>query len=129
MATYLQVSATTNSEWDSTNFLLVELRPELLKNIKDKIDLIKRLNESDGISTITIDSDNADFFDSDEDVESDYAVLELDSIDDIDRPEQTLRYGHMSFSPYSVTFVSYGKHTGEEFSGSVPNQFLLNLEV
>ena len=46
-------------------------------------------------------------------------LLDETLVDSFERPEQSIRYGQMKFTPTKIMFISYGKHTNEEFSCEV----------
>lgn len=128
MSKYLKLEARTTSEWDSTNFLLVELREGFLDRLKHLINVIIALHEKEGINKIVVYGDNADFYSTDEDIKEEFCeVIEVENKNDLPTPEQSIRYGQMSISTTDITFKAYGKHTDEEFWGRVPNEFILNL--
>ena len=130
MSKYLKLSARTTSEWDGTSFLLVELTTKFLDKLKHLIGVVKGLKESEGIDKIVYYSDDAEFFNTDDEISEEYyEIVELDDTEGINRPEQEIRYGHTAITGFEILFVGYGKHTDEEFWGKVSNEFILNLVV
>lgn len=138
MKKYLLLQGLTESEWDSVSFVLIELRPELVSQIKRLVGKQSELKESDGIDALTIYADEAEFF---TDVYELPERFEIEIIDDIctvieltdeeygelSTPEQDLRYGEMTISSTTIAFNSFGKHTGEKFWASVNHELLINL--
>lgn len=132
---YIIASARTGSEWDNVNVGLVEIRTALLDNLKRLINRAKEL-KAEGIDAITVYSDNAEYFNVDED-EIEFEIPKEDEVNVIEftmkqfnklaRPEQDIRYGSMVITENDVTFKAFGKHTDEEFWFKVSNEFILNL--
>lgn len=126
---YLLLPAHTSSEWDSVSFALIELPPSrdsyIKKMIKRQLEL-----EKEGINVLGVFSDNAEFYNDETqlpkkclvagggimpNVKAQVVSLRRTTVDKLTQPEQTLRYGRMEFLGGGVKFITYGKHTGEEF--------------
>lgn len=132
---YIVASAQTGSEWDSVEFLLIEATPEFINLLKESIKKAKRI-ETEGFNSVSMYADNAEFYtdlselpeDAQIDVEDGDSVrlidLDPDLVRTLSQPEQTIKYGEMSFGLGQITFSGHGKHTDEEFWGYVPYEFI-----
>ncbi len=126
----LIAKAQLHSEWDSVDFALIDLNPEFVKLIKDASKEAKRLNKkfSHAFMNIRIQGDNAEWFIEASDINSpsdeimellgdeEFVIVKKEfETETLQRPEQDARYGQMKVDEENVQFLSYGKHTDEEF--------------
>lgn len=114
--------AYTNSEWDSVDFAVIEINDTLLQFIKELSTQVKDICKQHGIyGHFAVSSDNADFFIGERGEahlgeHDDFAVIPgtLDTSNE-SRPENDLKGGDMRIFSDTVQFVTWGKHTSEEF--------------
>jgi hypothetical protein len=130
MTKVLKVSSRTTSEWDTTDFLVVFLTEELLTMLKNGIKLLGEISASHGIDVIEFYNDAATFYNTGEYLAGDFCEV-LDEFDTelLEEPEQTIRNGSISISKYQIVFKAYGKHTSEEFWGTVSHDVIMNVEL
>jgi len=137
MKKFIKVFASTTSEWDEVNCLLVELNENFLSLAKKYIELIKSLNKNDEkIDSINIFESSfifTDLFFSDNNDEIDVNLCEIIEVEDLDteynHPQQRIVGHSVEFGVYGVLVKGFGKHTDEEFWGVIPNEFILSISL
>lgn len=128
---YIMVSAMTNSEWDSCDFILLRLSPEYINTLQARVMAVNKVKEENNFYNISF-WDSPDGWyqacylvgeDMDEeereiDVPQDWSFVELEEkeLEEIVSPEQRIDAECMRIHAGGMAqFVGYGKHTSEEF--------------
>jgi len=137
---WLMVKAFTGSEWDSVDFMLLDISSKTFNNyLREMIDKAEAFKDDMSFYCLSHWSDNADWyiFSYEEDgyVETpkledgwSYVDLTVDELNKLKRPEQWMRGGLIkTFSNGDIQFTTNGKHTDEEFwSERIPMEQILN---
>lgn len=138
---WLMVKAMTGSEWDSVDFMLLDVSSKTFNNyLREMIDKAKVFKDDSSFYCLSHWSDSVDWFISsyDEDdgnvdtpeLEDGWSYVDVtkDELDKLKRPESSLSGGIIkTFSNGDIQFTTNGKHTDEEFwSEHIPMEQILN---
>lgn len=118
MEKYILMKALTGSEWDGVEFALLPFSEKRLNQFLAKKKVLDTLKDVD---QLVVYSDDVEFFTDlsqlnnvDEDEENPI-IVEINDIEELSRPEQTIKYGQIKFGKDEIIFSGYGKHTNEEY--------------
>lgn len=112
------MKAVTGSEWDGVEFALLPFSEKRLNQFIAKKNVLDTLED---VNELVVYADEVEFFTdlSQLNIEIDEdeipIIVEINDIEELSRPEQTIKYGHISFGKEEITFSGYGKHTDEEY--------------
>ena len=102
------VRAFTDSEWDRVDAVLMEVDDILEASVRRAEDVLDKFPE---FSSINVKANDFDWI-----LIDDWDDIPVEGwVEKYEKPEQTVRYGVIVVSRYSIRYKAYGKHTGETF--------------
>ncbi len=123
------IKAGSNSEWDSVSHFLLHLNQQFIKHIQEIQDKLK-IFEPDIVSLKLFNPFDGKFVNIDEDKNPEYFLnnITITQNESYFLPAQVINSYHILIDKYAISFIGYGKHTGEEFySYEVSIEELQNL--
>lgn len=124
---YLLIKSSTNSEWDSCDFAIINITKEWRQAQKKRLEVIKVIENDEDIKSLNYFDTHVEFFRFSEEydplIEECLSVrnrifidLEKEDLKQLIQPENSLCHYQMQLSKDgNAIYKAYGKHTEEEF--------------
>lgn len=126
---FLYLGAVTNSEWDSCNLALVPITEEYINTLKRLIALRDQLEKEHGIDVISYYGEEAEFYNTDEDIDGDTQEVREDEVKGLSTPEARLDVHQVKIRKFDICFSCYGKHNlNEEYWATVTHDFINTIK-